>query len=256
METVEGIILILSCQKHLNTRIPKFGLKNKQYNNWKVIYVIGDIFLNKNYELQNNFLYVKCEDSYIHLLKKLVLSIKYVNEIYNIKQGILRCGDDLIFNEQYLLKFLKTDNKPNFYGKAWNGQSYQCENVNILKKTKQDLFMYHYYLQHPEDFDNPNYNLHNLSSNKLLKYSIRPDIWGPVGIIYYVSNKSCDILVKHMENIHYDIFHYDNFTNSYPYTIEDVAFTYILYYNNIKFVNNNDFFDTKHSIVTHTNMYK
>ena len=85
---------------------------------------------------------------------------------------------------------------------------------------------------------------------------IRPDIWGPAGVIYYLSNKSCEIIINTMENISYDIFYLDEFTNSYPYTIEDVGITYIMYYNKINFIDNQRFFDNKNSIVTHTNMYK
>jgi hypothetical protein len=50
-------------------------------------------------------MYIKCEDSYLHLFKKLVLSLKYLKECFNIKEGILRCGDDLIFNENNLVNF-------------------------------------------------------------------------------------------------------------------------------------------------------
>ena len=50
---------------------------------------------------------MKCEDSYIHLLKKLVLSIKIIYSIFNIKEGILRSGDDIIYNELILESFLK-----------------------------------------------------------------------------------------------------------------------------------------------------
>ena len=106
---VEGIILILSCQKHLDTRFKEFSLSKTQYNGWKVMYVIGDFLMVNTYELKgesNNILYLKCEDSYLHLLKKLVLSFKILNELFIIKQDILRCGDDLIFNEEKLIDFL------------------------------------------------------------------------------------------------------------------------------------------------------
>lgn len=106
---VEGIILILSCQKHLDTRFKEFSLSKTKYNGWKVMYVIGDFIMVNSYELKgesNNILYLKCEDSYLHLLKKLVLSFKILNELFIIKQDILRCGDDLIFNEEKLIDFL------------------------------------------------------------------------------------------------------------------------------------------------------
>ena len=89
-ENVDGIILVLSCQKHINTRLKQCSLR-EVYNNWKIVYVIGDLFLDANYKLGKNFLTIKCEDSYIHLFKKLVLALKYVYEIFEIKEGVLRC---------------------------------------------------------------------------------------------------------------------------------------------------------------------
>jgi len=71
---INRISLIISCQKHIETRIKEFKLPKEEYFGYKVIYVIGDFFLNQNYSLNGNILYVKCEDSYMHLLKKLSLS--------------------------------------------------------------------------------------------------------------------------------------------------------------------------------------
>ena len=48
-------------------------------------------------------LYLKCEDSYLHILKKLILSIDVLYQLFDIKQGILRCGDDLFFDENNLI---------------------------------------------------------------------------------------------------------------------------------------------------------
>lgn len=87
---IEGIILVISCQKHKNTRLSEFRVPFDEYNGWKVIYVIGNIFLEKDFELNGNLFTIKCEDSYLHLLKKLILSIKYIYNIFHIKQGILR----------------------------------------------------------------------------------------------------------------------------------------------------------------------
>jgi hypothetical protein len=143
-KNVNGIILILSCQKHKDTRLKEFSLHKTSYNNWEVIYVIGDLFLEKDYILDGNFLYVKCEDSYLHLLKKLVLSIKYLRELFMIKEGILRCGDDLVFNESNLLKFIhKKTKKYDYYGQAYNGKDYRCSihTKNELIKIKRDNFM-------------------------------------------------------------------------------------------------------------------
>jgi len=50
-----------------------------------------------------------------------------------------------------------------------------------------------------------------------------------------------------MDNINYNIFYYDKFTNSFPYTIEDAGISFILYYHNISFINNKYFWTTSHN---------
>jgi hypothetical protein len=274
MIQVDGIILVLSCHKHLNTRLKHFRLPKDNYGNWKVIYVIGDIFLDSDYKLEGNFMTIKCEDSYIHLLKKLVLALKYIYEIFNIKEGVLRCGDDLIFNEDLLQSFLVSPKKRKIYdnnnyiyenidflGRSPSGKSLLVHEISDadIKTTTHDNFMVDYYIGHPEDFDNPLYNLKGVD---ISKYTKRPHIpVGPCGIIYYISNKSCNILINHLNDIKFNIFHYDKYTDSYPYTIEDCAVSYILYYNKISFThwvnmyhdypyNNNDV------LAIHTNMNK
>ena len=90
------------------------------------------------------------------------------------------------------------------------------------------------------------------------KYATRPNIYGAAGVIFYLSNKACDIIIRHMERIHFNILSYDTFTRSYPYTIEDCGISFIMYYNDIEYVNGNFFFDTNHidTIAKHTNKYK
>ena len=94
-------------------------------------------------------------------------------------------------------------------------------------------------MSHPDDFNNP---LHNLEGVNISEYVIRPDIpIGVAGSLFYVSTNCCQILVNHMENIDYNIFHYDEYSKSYPYTIEDCAVSYILYFNKVPFVNDPEF---------------
>jgi len=162
---VSGVILVLSCQKHQNTRLKEFKLNKLEYENWKVVYVIGDFFLESEYTYmeKESILYIKCEDSYIHLLKKFGLALKYLYEIFRIEEGILRCGDDLIFNENKLTEFLKLPDKPDYYGYAYvrNCDKF-VKDEKLLQKTKIDYFMYNYYKTHPEDFNNPQHNLKNV----------------------------------------------------------------------------------------------
>lgn len=265
MITVDGIILVLSCNKHINTRLKKFKLNKDSYENWKVIYVIGDFFLDNDYKLDGNMMTIKCEDSYIHLLKKLVLSLKYIYEIFDIKKGVLRSGDDLIFNDYFLERFLKLPKKINnedidFLGKSPTGKNLLSKDISDydIKLSRIDNFMVEYYKNHPEDYENPQHNLKNVD---ISKYNIRPHIpIGPAGVLYYISNKSCKILINHMDNIKYNIFYYDEYSKSYPYTIEDCAVSFILYYNKISFINYpnmfNDFEDNNDYIALHTNYCK
>ena len=269
---VNGIILILSCQKHKNTRLKEINLSKTSYSNWEVVHVIGDFFLDANYKYENNetthgknYLYIRCEDSYLHLLKKLVLSIKAMYEIFDIKEGILRCGDDLYFNEDNLVRFLNS-RKYDYYGQSKNSESYKCVNKNVLRKRGIDHFMIKYYEKHPEDFLNPH---HNLKGIDISKYCLRPNIYGAVGVFFFLSNKACAILVNHMQKINFNILHYDQFTKSYPYTIEDCGISFIMYVNDIVFIDNQAFiykdsecqttihdFLNSNTIVIHTNKYK
>lgn len=250
---VDGIILILSCYKHLNTRLKKFKLSKNKYLNWEVIYIVGDLSQDLPYILKDdNMLYIKCEDSYIHLLKKLALSIKYVSEIYNIKEGILRCGDDLLFDESKLIDFLKIEKKEDY----WGYNKIKRNNLpkkSQLRRRKRDMWMINYYRRHLEDFSNPNHGLKDFTIKKLAKYMIRPSLFGAVGTIYYISKKSSNIIVNELEKINLDIFHFDTFSKSYPYTLEDVGVSYIMYSNNIKFINSRIFVDCPGSICSHTN---
>lgn len=217
-QKVNGIIMIISCQKHKNDRLKKYKLSQESYNEWKVIYVIGDLFMKTDYNLINNFLYIKCEDSYLHLFKKVILSIEYLNEIFDIKEGILRCGDDLVFNYDVLNSFL-ISKKFDYMGEII---------VNNNRKTVMtDYFMYNYYKTHLNDFKIKNHGLCNLTIEDIKRYSNRYTTPYAVGTIIYLSNNSCNILIKHFKNINYNILKSDT-NNCYQYIIEDCAIGYIL----------------------------
>lgn len=258
---IKGVILILSCNKYKLSRLKEFRLNKNNYNEYKVIYVLGDNRINKKYILEDNFLIINCEDSYIHLLKKLVLALKYIYEIYDIEEGILRSGDDLYFNENKLLEFIDSKNKNDFIGNNWCEKSLHYPNIDSSYPTKNDYFMVKYYQTHIEDFENP---LHNLKNVNIIKYIKRPSInIGVCGTLYYISNKCCKILIEHMEKINFDIFYFDELTKSYPYTIEDCAVSFILYLNKIPFICDKYFvklynqkkYNEKY-IAIHTNKYK
>ena len=270
MIKVDGIILILTCHKYLDTRLKEFKLPKDNYGNWKVIYVIGDLFIDSDYKLEGNLMTIKCEDSYFHLLKKLVLALKYLYENFDIKDGVLRSGDDLVFNEELLQSFLNSpkqykigNNYGNidFLGNCSSGKTLaEHDFVTYENKSSESLHFVYYYNDHPEDFDNP---LHNLKGVDISKYTRHPStpifIHGP---LLYFSNKSCEILINHMNNINYNILHYDEKTKSYPYTTEDLAIAYILYYNRINFIHCDNWYCNtdqplkNNTLAIHTNMYR
>jgi len=252
---VDGIILIITCQKYQYTRLKEFKLSKNQYGNWKVIYALGDLSLKVPYKLKDDFLTIRCEDSYIHLLKKVVLTMEILYELFDIKQGILRCGDDLVFNEDKLLEFTNF-NKPDYIG---NCVGYI--NNNPLPSTTNDPFMYNYYQNHKEDFDNPNHNLKNVD---ISKYVIRPNLIFCSGVVVYLSNKACNVLIKHLNEIKYNVFLEEG--KCFPYFIEDIGIGYILNKENIQAnhyyfyrdVGVNDYSgkEDKDYIALHTNKYR
>ena len=256
METVEGIILVLSCQKHRHTRLEKFRLNKKVYaDNWKVIYVLGDLFIKQEYKLYGDILTIKCEDSYIHLMKKLVMSMDILNRLFVIKQGILRAGDDLIFNEPRLEYFLRASKPKGILG--WNSsrKSIICPNKSTFQKeTYYSNFMVSYYQQHPEDFENP---LHNLKGVTISNYRKMPsNVRGPSGVVYYLDIDSCKFVIEKMKAIDMDVFYKDPETDSYPYVIEDVGISYLLFINGIPFHHVDWMLHSKNPIAIHTNYLK
>jgi hypothetical protein len=260
-EKVKGIIIILSCQRYKYSRLNEFKLKKNNYDGYKVIYVLGDNRINEEYILEDDILTINCEDSYIHLLKKLVLALKYVYQFYDIEEGVLRSGDDLYFNESKLFEFINTKNKNDFIGNNWVEKSLSVPHIDLNYPTRDDYFMVKYYENHKDDLINP---LHNLKNVNIINYIKRPTVdIGACGTLYYISNKCCKILIDHMEKINFDIFHFDKLTKSYPYTIEDCAVSFILYLNKIPFVCDKYFVklyenrpDDGNYIASHTNKYR
>jgi hypothetical protein len=115
-----------------------------------------------------------------------------------------------------------------------------------------------YYNKHKEDFLNPQHGMTNMNLTTLSNYTMRPNIYGAAGVIFYLSNKACDIVIRHMERINFNILSYDTFTGSYPYTIEDCGISFIMYCNNIEFIHGQFFFgnQNQNTIAVHTNKYK
>ena len=243
----------------------EFGPKCRYYDKWKVIYIIGDLFLDEKYKLIDNVMYIKCEDSYLHLFKKLALSLKYLKECFNIKEGVLRCNDDLIFNENNLINFLRS-NKYDYHGQrsGINGLIKNSKNIEQLKKKENcyDSFILNYYKNYKNDLSDPKHGI-NLTIDELKTYLVRPQVVYAFGSIFYISLKCCNMIIDTMEKINYNIFYFDEFCGAYPYLIEDIAVGYVMCLNKIDFYDSNKFFydsnifiDNIDKIAIHTNKYK
>jgi len=253
-EVIPGVILVYSCHKHLHTRVEEYKLSKKTYNGWKVFVIIGDPFLETEYEIidDTNIIKIKCEDSYIHLCKKVILGIKIILDIYTLTEGILRIGDDVIINELNLESFLNLDTKQDYIGNRVDTN----RDIGIVKV--KDDFMSNYYKCNQGDLENPlngiQYNL-----EQLLLFNERPNCYYVSGVVVYYSINSCNILIEHMKSIHWNVFEY-SLEYGYPYIIEDVGIGFILNINGIyptfyDMYVDYDPLDTN-AIGCHTNKYK
>lgn len=250
---IPGAILIFSCHKHKETRLKKFTLKKNEYDGWKVFYIIGNPLLEQGYIVEDNLITIQCEDSYIHVLKKVIMGCKVILNMFTIQHGILRCGDDLLYNEEKLLYFLNNVEKTDYMGRgAFN---------HTQMVAKYDNFMPQYFLNHPEDLLNP-LNGITRSMEQLLTMNMIPNCCYTGGVVVYLSLRSCHVLIQHMEEIDWDVFYSNEF--GYPYIIEDVGVGYILNTNHIYPTLYNLYSDraidikdeNSHSFAFHTNMYK
>lgn len=233
MESVEGIILMICCYKHEQLR-KKYRLKKDIYNDWKVIHLFGNPNLESEYVLTNNTLVVKSEDTYLHLSNKIIKGMNAVKNIFNIKQGIIKCDDDLAFRENELINFINIENKDDYMGKNFMKQDIIASELKELNQSQPTQFIINYYNKHDIDkkYINEYLNKYNLNINQLNKI---PNITRCValGHIYYVSMKAVNIIITEYNNNNNNIFHLDKESQSYPYICEDIGVGFALFKNNI-----------------------
>ena len=243
MINVDGIILMICCFKYKELR-NKFRLKKDTYLNWRVIYLFGDPTINDDYIFENNTLTIKCEDSYLFLSKKINLGIKYVNQIFNIKEGIIKCDDDLIINEKKLIEFLN-EKKNDYVGKNFLKRSI-INPINIkLNEKNRTEFIKNYYKRHNDENVNSILQEKNLSINDLV-YIPNISNFVALGHIYYISNKSIQLIQEQFEKINYDILTLDKKCNYFPYICEDISTGLILFRNNINLTHKQDLWYNPH----------
>lgn len=241
----DGIIVVITCKKNLSTRVKKYKLK-KYYNNWIVIYILGDTHqkentIYKNYidtenDIDINLLTVKCEDSYVHLIKKFVFGCNYLYDNYIIREGIIHINDDIILNDN-IYEFLDSK-KENYMGyNPYIKPGVYLFNNNIVS---YNTHMLKYINNNRDEHHNPDNNMSNINFNE---YTTIPDTYGAPGFFIYLSNYACKFIMDDLKKIDYNIFTKDINTNSSPYIIDDVAISYIMYNHKIPFFNTNYLFD-------------
>ena len=262
---IPGIILIFSCHKHLYTRVYELSLR-KEYEGWLVYIVVGNPFISAEYEMSGNhekngipIMTIKCEDSYIHILKKVGMAIHIMtNILYDIQEGIVRCGDDLEFNETKLCEFLSMPNKADYMG----GNIIDKNIKEYTKDTKKkDDWMVNYFVGHLSDIDNPINGLQKIGVNQLLQMNERPIVPYAGGVVVYLSNRSCQIITRHLIHNNWNIFKYHP-AFGYPYMIEDIGIGFIMYMHQIVpvryplYTDKYELFELGGFIAAHTNSYK
>jgi hypothetical protein len=184
--------------------------------------------------------------------------------MFDIKEGILKCNDDLIFNENILESFLRSPKKHKINDNEYIDIDYMGRSNYGFEPNLSGMndSLVHYYKNHQEDLDNPQHNLKGVNIEKFTKLPQKDQklIFGP---LTYFSNKSCKVLINHMNNINYNINHYDEKSDSYPYGFEDISIGYILLENNIEIVHSNYWYsdhlyiqDKEKFFAFHTNKYK
>lgn len=260
-ERIKGAILIISCHKHKNTRLKKYRLPKPIYSGYKVFYILGNPNISSKYEIREaNIITLRCEDSYVHILKKVGLSISVLMNIYEIEEGILRCGDDLVFDEKNLISFLNSLKTEDYMGviDGYGNDIVKFENIEI----RVDNFMTSYFNKHPEDISNP---LNGLKQDtEILKLiNTVPNCRYINGVVTWLSKKSCNILIEEITNPIWNTYNY--YTKyGFPYIIEDVGMGFILAKHNIYPVNrsfyiNQDSMDNielDETFAIHTNEFK
>lgn len=116
----EYVLFILNCKKYDYKRQIQLNswLKDLKIPNLKYYHIIGDQNLEKDYEVNNNLLIVKCEDNYESLPHKTFMSIKAIKDIHKNLKFILKTDDDMNVNLNYLQVILKVLEPTNcdYYG--------------------------------------------------------------------------------------------------------------------------------------------
>lgn len=248
---VNGVILIITCQKYFRTRIlgNTFRINSHQFTGWPIVYVLGDKDLKQDYaiappDMTHSFnsyiLTVKCEDYYAQIFKKIVMAQEAVYEIFNIKYGILKCDDDITFNKPKLKDFL--DNMPScdWMARRYSDiEDFKCPFNHKCVENLIDNSIINYYLRNPQELKEVISEKSDFKPEDYVVSPVIPKELSGAGPLYYLSCKASRIIIEYFKKYNYDLYYFDEDSQSYPFVCrEDIGTAFILGNNGIPMTNN------------------
>lgn len=113
------LLLIFSCQKYIN-RIDKMkGIKYFDFinstNKFDYFIIIGNPDIDDDFKIDNNFLYVKVEDSYKQFPKKVLKTLYIIKQNFNYEY-IIKSDDDCLLNLNIVQSILNTYSDKDYIG--------------------------------------------------------------------------------------------------------------------------------------------
>lgn len=250
LEQTEGVILVITCARYLKSRVVDnpYRLKGDTIEGWKIIYVLGDPSMNEDYLLKYNknadinMLFIKCEDDYIHLFKKIAISQEAIHKIYNIKKGVIKCDDDILFNKKLLRQYITSPLNIDFSAKRYDNEWFKEPGPEHCCGSKFDNSILEYFHKNQEHLKLLQSKIPNYDPKTYTRFPTVPEGYGGAGGVYFLSTKASKTIVDYFKKCDRDSFHKDPVSNSYPFIAEDVGTSFILCKSKIKFVPNEHLF--------------
>ena len=117
----EYIMLIMNCKKYIKkAKFQKMTWLKNIPSYLQYYHVIGEPNLDTRYSFdnENRILWVKVEDDYNSLPKKVIRSYEAINETFNFKYLYKTDDDQILVNEKFLdvVKGITSNNKKIHYG--------------------------------------------------------------------------------------------------------------------------------------------
>ncbi len=238
----KGVVLKLSCRKFAATRIPTTKLRQADLpEGWMLVHVIADPsadfkdrhLFTKMPPLSDNLLILGCEDSYIHLLKKLVRAMEAIWERWGVPRwGVVRTSEvefvDLPLFRMFLreMQFQAEALDPRACARVFGDRVVPSLNpppqVNSLF-LYQDTFMQEYYSRNLDEMREYGMTLEQIREMGEKHSGANP---GVVGKIMYLTVGACEVLMEEFRAVNCDVF--ASFGGVYPFFIEDNAISVIM----------------------------